>query len=123
MNHCPHCKTELAAALPKVTDTTQEGQENAMAENLRQAGAVGLTTDDFRAAGYYQVSARIWGLRARGFVVHTELYNGIGRDNVYHCRMARYRLVSEPLPLDAKTAHAGRKTTLEGQAVREVSCS
>lgn len=112
---CPHCQTEIAAAvlahLPKVVDTTQEGQENAMLADLKAAGAAGLTTDDFRAAGYYQVSARIWGLRDRGAVIHTELYNGLGADGVWHCRMARYRLISEP-----EAPKTGQEGTNGGEA-------
>lgn len=115
MIRCPACQTaippSLVSPLSKVTDTTQEGQENAMLADLKAAGAAGLTTDDFRAAGYYQVSARIWGLRARGAVIHTELYNGLGADGVWHCRMARYRLISDP-----EGPKTGQEATNGGEA-------
>lgn len=60
------------------------------------------TTDELRAHGCYQVSARIFGLRARGYNIHTELYSGIGADSYFHRKMARYSLLAEPLPLTQK---------------------
>lgn len=54
------------------------------------------TTDDLRAAGCYQVSARIWGLRSRGYNIVTDLFNGYAADGYSHARMARYTLVEEP---------------------------
>jgi Helix-turn-helix domain len=60
------------------------------------------TTDQLRAHGCYQTSARIWGLRQRGYDIHTELYSGIGADSYFHTRMARYTLLAEPLPMSDK---------------------
>ena len=54
------------------------------------------TTDDLRALGIYQTSARIWGLRAMGWNIETELFNGYSVDGYSHARMARYTLIGEP---------------------------
>ncbi|RYF61669.1 MAG: hypothetical protein EOO27_00915 [Comamonadaceae bacterium] len=54
------------------------------------------TTDDLRKLGVYQTSARIWGLRARGYNIVTDLFDGYAADGYSHARMARYTLVNEP---------------------------
>lgn len=54
------------------------------------------TTDDLRRLGVYQVSARIWGLRAKGYNIETTLFDGYAADGYSHTRMARYTLLSEP---------------------------
>ena len=54
------------------------------------------TTDDLRALGIYQTSARIWGLRAMGWNIATELFNGYSVDGYSHARMARYTLIGDP---------------------------
>ena len=54
------------------------------------------TTDSLRALGCYQVSARIFGLRAKGFNIVTELFDGFAADGYSHARMARYSLIAEP---------------------------
>jgi hypothetical protein len=53
------------------------------------------TTDELRALGCYQVSARIWGLRAKGFNIITDLFDGYAADGFSHSRLARYTLVGE----------------------------
>jgi hypothetical protein len=55
------------------------------------------TTDDLRKMGVYQASARIHGLRKQGYVIETELFNGVSADGYSHARMARYTLIEEPL--------------------------
>lgn len=80
--------------------TATAAQEQRIIEALRTGSK---TTDQLREAGCYQTSARIWGLRARGYVINTELHDGIGADGFWHQRMARYTLISEPLPMDDKT--------------------
>ena len=54
------------------------------------------STDELRALGIYQPGARVWYLRARGYVILTELFDGYAADGYSHARMARYTLVSEP---------------------------
>lgn len=93
--------------------TATEAQEQRIIEALRTGPK---TTDQLREAGCYQTSARIFGLRARGYEVATHLYDGIGADGLFHRRMARYVLVSEPLPLDAKTA---RESLCAGAGAQE----
>jgi helix-turn-helix protein len=80
--------------------TATAAQEQRIIEALRTGPK---TTDQLREAGCYQTSARIFGLRARGYVINTELHDGIGADSFWHKRMARYTLMAEPLPLDGKT--------------------
>lgn len=54
------------------------------------------TTDDFRAIGIFQISARIWGLRAQGWVINTDRVTVVDRDGFAHPRAALYSLVSAP---------------------------
>ncbi|MBA3773999.1 MAG: hypothetical protein H0X13_16360 [Ramlibacter sp.] len=100
----------MIAASSKSTATA--AQEQRILDALR-AGP--KTTDDLRRLGCYQSSARIFGIRARGYVIDTELFNGYAADGFSHARMARYTLISEPLPLDAKEQRlslcAGLKAT------------
>lgn len=53
------------------------------------------TTDDFRGMGIYQVSARIFGLRKRGYNIVTTLFDGWSTDGFPHARMARYHLIPD----------------------------
>lgn len=91
--------------------TATAAQEQRIIEALRTGPK---TTDDLRRLGCYQSSARIWGLRARGYVIDTVLFNGYAADGFSHARMARYTLISEPLPLDNKTQ---RETLCAGSEV------
>lgn len=50
------------------------------------------TTDSLRAHGIYQVSARIFGLRAQGYSISTHLFNDFSTDGLFHQRMALYVL-------------------------------
>lgn len=79
----------------KFTDisTTAEAQQLRIVAALRVGPK---TTDDLRALGCYQVSARIWGLRAKGFNIITDLFDGYAADGFSHSRLARYTLVGEP---------------------------
>jgi hypothetical protein len=72
--------------------TTTPAQERRILTALRQGPK---TTDDLRSKGCYQVSARIFGLRAKGYNIVTELFNGYAADGFSHARMARYRLIDE----------------------------
>ncbi|MBO9649695.1 MAG: hypothetical protein J7605_14395 [Variovorax sp.] len=79
---------------PKNPESTSTGaQEQRIVDALRTGSK---TTDELRALGCYQSSARIHGLRAKGYVILTELFNGVAVDSYCHARMARYTLVSEP---------------------------
>lgn len=133
---CPHlnCPNAIAqahvlaltplAAVPEQSirvlrgkGTATEVQEERMLAALRIAR---MTTDDFRKLGIYQVSARIWGLRQRGYVISTELFNGYAADGYSHARMARYTLKEEPLALDASMA---RETPEKPQQGGEAACN
>lgn len=59
------------------------------------------TTDDLRALGCYQSSARIFGLRKKGYEIATELFDGFAADGYSHARMARYTLLDEPQEVSA----------------------
>lgn len=50
------------------------------------------TTDSLRAHGIYQVSARIFSLRALGYSIKTHLFDDFSTDGMYHQRMALYVL-------------------------------
>lgn len=92
----------LSHAASATNARTQEAIEKSTAtaaQELRIVKALKSgpkTTDDLRAAGCYQVSARIWGLRSRGYNIVTDLFNGYAADGYSHARMARYTLVEEP---------------------------
>jgi hypothetical protein len=53
------------------------------------------TTDDFRRLGIFQISARIWGLRAKGWDIRTDRVTVVDRDSYTHPRAALYSLVEE----------------------------
>jgi len=73
--------------------TATEAQQRRILAALRNGPK---TTDDLRALGCYQTSARIWGLRAKGFNIVTDLFDGYAADGYSHARMARYTLLEEP---------------------------
>ncbi len=74
----------------------------ALEENVSQ------TTDDFRAMGIYQVSARIHALRQQGNDIVTELFDGYSSDGYYHRRMARYTLIGVKSPARSRDGKTGR---------------
>jgi hypothetical protein len=80
-----------AGKLDKSTATA--AQELRILDGLRISPK---TTDDLRRLGVYQVSARIWGLRAKGYNIETALFDGYAADGYSHTRMARYTLLAEP---------------------------
>lgn len=80
-----------AARADKSTATA--AQEHRILDGLRVSPK---TTDDLRRLGVYQVSARIWGLRAKGYNIETVLFDGYAADGYSHTRMARYTLLAEP---------------------------
>jgi hypothetical protein len=53
------------------------------------------STDELRALGIYQVSARIFGLRALGYSITSHLFDDYSTDGYQHQKMARYTL-NEP---------------------------
>lgn len=79
-----------AAMMTRGTETAV--QEQRILARLRVGTA---TTDQLRELGIYQVSARIFGLRAKGYNIITELFNGVSADGYAHARMARYELIEE----------------------------
>ncbi len=81
--------------MPLTRSTATAAQEENILVLLRTGPK---TTDDLRAHGCYQVSARIFGLRKRGYIIKTELHDGVGADDFWHTRMARYTLIAEPAP-------------------------
>lgn len=77
------------------SSTATEAQERRILVAL--ANGIAKTTDQLRALGCYQASARIFGLRKKGYNIVTELFNGWAADGFSHARMARYRLIGEPM--------------------------
>lgn len=75
----------------KSTSTVAQEQKAVAAMRRRSQ-----TTDTLRALGVYQVSARIWNLRRKGYNILTELFDGVAADGLRHKRMARYTLLGEP---------------------------
>lgn len=55
------------------------------------------TTEDFRKLGIFQISARIFGLRARGHNIVTNLVSITDRDGYTHHGVALYSLEGEPV--------------------------
>jgi len=79
------------------------------------------TTDQIRALGVYQSSARIHGLRAMGHSIKTELFDGYAADGYSHARMARYTLESlaGDRPADGCAAAATPSAAEEAQAAEQ----
>jgi hypothetical protein len=53
------------------------------------------TTDDFRKLGIFQIGARIWGLRRKGWNIETERITVVDRDGYPHPRAGLYSLIGE----------------------------
>lgn len=66
------------------------------------------TTDELRAIGIYQTSARIFELRHEGYLIATELFNGYAADGYSHSRMARYTLIGFKSPARSRDGKTGR---------------
>lgn len=62
------------------------------------------TTYELRGHGIGQTSTRIFDLRARGYVINTELCDAYDRDGYLHFRVAKYALIQEPLPIQSREA-------------------
>lgn len=101
---CPNCHSHLVEAAQQVQQpagakqdkrTDTEAQLRRIVDALR-AGP--KTTDQLRALGIYQTSARIHYLRKQGYVIETALFDGYAADGYSHARMARYTLREEPAP-------------------------
>ena len=74
--------------------TATAAQQKRIVEALRTGPK---STDQLRALGCYQVSARIHGLRHRhGYEIETALFDGYAADGYSHARMALYTLACEP---------------------------
>ena len=66
-------------------------------ERILNALRVGpRTSEDLRAAGVFQVSARIHNLRGKGYPIHTALVNIYDRAGYGHRRVALYSLEEPP---------------------------
>lgn len=115
---CPNCREAInvAATSPHVLADLKSVRTRGTATETQEARLLAAlrlgpkTTDDLRKLGLYQASARVWGLRQRGFVIETDLFDGYSADGYSHARMARYTLKEEPLPLDVKQAQEGPKS-------------
>lgn len=83
---------QLSQLAAKLTSTARE-QEQRIVILLRERDH---STEDLRANGIFQPSARIFGLRARGYVIDTRLTTVWDREGFPHPRAAVYHLVSEP---------------------------
>jgi isopenicillin N synthase-like dioxygenase len=99
--------------MARTRSTATAAQEQRIVDALRSGPK---TTDELRQLGCYQSSARIWGLRARGYEIETDLFSGYAADGYSHVRMARYTLKSEPLPLDVTTQPESQCGALEASA-------
>jgi hypothetical protein len=75
-------------------DSATGAQELRILEALRRGKP---TTNDLRKLGIYQASARIFGLRRKGYNIATELIDAYDRDGFLHRGVARYSLLGEPV--------------------------
>ena len=78
----------VGALTSHATDT--KSQHDRILTALRRGAC---STDELRAIGIYQVSARIFGLRALGYDIRTDLFSDFSTDGLFHQRMARYSLI------------------------------
>lgn len=121
---CPHCQNSIVPHLVLADygqiSTATDAQEQRIIEMLRTGPK---TTDQLRAAGCFQTSARIWKLRhVLGYQIKNVPWDGIGADNQYHRRMARYILEGEPLALEAGKAQEGPKSGAGAVQGGEAAC-
>jgi hypothetical protein len=119
---CPHCEQSIAPHLVLADygqlSTATDAQEQRIIELLRTGPK---TTDQLRAAGCFQTSARIWKLRhVLGYQIKNVPWDGIGADNQFHRRLARYILEGEPAPSQPQE---GPKSGAEGEGGGEVACT
>jgi hypothetical protein len=92
-------KTQGAFKSPSIRTNTSACSNSVKDQEQRIVAALALrshTTDTFRALGIFQISARIWGLRAKGYVIQTDRITVVDRDGFPHPRAALYTLVSKP---------------------------
>ena len=89
-------KAEASAPNKRKFNNRSTRTEDQMARIVAALQVGPKTIDDLRAMGIFQTSARIFGLRARGLNITTELYDGYSADGYSHARMARYRLLDAP---------------------------
>jgi hypothetical protein len=89
-----HAISEADAKALKSRSSATKAQERRIIAHLKQRP---MTTDDFRKEGIFQISARIFGLRAQGYVISTDRVTVVDRDGFSHPRAALYSLISEPL--------------------------
>ena len=73
--------------------TATADQERRIVDALRDGPR---TTDELRALGIFQVAARVFGLRKRGYEIFASLVDETDAYGYRHRRMARYALISEP---------------------------
>lgn len=95
--------------------TSTKAQQDRALQAMRRGPK---TTDELRALGIYQVSARIFGLRALGYSIRTDLFDGYAADGMHHARLARYTLIepdAAPMPEADKQANKKRFATLAAQ--------
>lgn len=118
---CQHCKTPFGFVRgqlsPEELKAIRSKRTDGDSQNARILAALRTgpkSTDDFRALGIYQSAARLNGLRKRGYVIETELYDGYSADGYSHARLGLYTLIEEPLPDDAKRVKEGPKQAQEG---------
>ncbi len=76
---------------PKSTATEAQRQRILTALRIKDR-----TTEDFRRLGIYQVSTRIFELRALGYNIVTSFVTLTDRDGFTHSGCALYTLVAEP---------------------------
>lgn len=124
---CPHC--EEAIYLAPSGQPLTEADYRALASRGTDGGTQEQrllaalktgpkNTDDLRKLGLYQVSARVWGLRQKGYEISTINYDGISADGYSHARMALYTLVSEPLEPLAPPPRKGRESGKAQEAAK-----
>lgn len=110
----PDFKSAEPLEASNLSTSTKAQQDRAL-----QAMRLGpKTTDELRALGIYQVSARIFGLRALGYSIRTDLFDGYAADGMHHARLARYTLNepdASPVPEEDKQANEKRFATLVAQ--------
>jgi hypothetical protein len=85
-------KSTINARKCSVRSTSTQAQVHRILVALRRGPQ---STDQLRRLGCYQAPARIFDLRAKGYIILTELFNGYASDGYSHARMARYTLVTK----------------------------
>jgi hypothetical protein len=103
-NQCEALRIEIAKGGLALSAVDLQSQRDQLAKVLRYRGSLGLGTVEGQALGYRCIAARILELKEQGYRIDRQSENVITDEGLMHPRMARYRLIGEPITWAASTS-------------------